>query len=238
MTEEIKKRIESDLKGIIDDYNAEMEKLFSVTKGGSIRGKKGKLVEILAEKIVILTWTKVLEQPIGRLTPAPNKKKKAIKLKNVEQYIQRYDGLPIAEIIEAKKSTIKYDFGADLHVFIDKQLVLVIECKAYTESAMLKRLIYDRRILHEFAPNAQYVLLQLESAFSGDFHKCSESSFGSNQYHVFMSREESNIEIITLLEGKRDSNNPIHRRENKKELKKEHLIYAVEVLAKILEKHI
>lgn len=67
---------------------------------------------------------------------------------------------------------------------------------------------------------------------------CSNSSFGSNQYHVLMSREETNIEIITLLEGKRDSNKPIHKPNNQKELKKEHLIFAVDTIAKTLQKYI
>ena len=63
-------------------------------------------------------------------------------------------------------------------------------------------------------------MYKIISALGGDFHLCSNSSFGSNQYHVLMSREDTNIEIITLLEKKRDSNKPIHKPNNKKDLNK------------------
>ena len=238
MTEDIKRIIDSDLDAIINHYNNEMELMFAESEGGKIRGAKGRLVETLADMMVKLAWTKVLSQPVERLNPKPQKDKKAIKIKEVTQYKQRFKDAQFIETIETKKSTIKYDFGADLHVYVDGQLVLAIECKSYTESAMLKRIIYDRKLLHEVSEKACYLLIQLESALGGDFHLCSNSSFGSNQYHVLMSREDTNIEIITLLEKKRDSNKPIHKPNNKKDLKKEHLIFAIDTIAKTLQDYI
>lgn len=236
MTDEKKRNIDLQIQSIIDYYDMVMEDLYEETNPGKIRSKKGNLVEEIARRLVKVSWGNYLEQSENRLKQ--DKEKKAIKIIDVEAYIQRYGESPIVETIKSKKNTIKYNFGTDNHVYIDGTLVLAIECKSYTESAMLKRIIYDRRMLYEFAPEANYVLLQLESALGGDFALCSRASFGSNQYHVFMSREQTNIDVITLLEGRRDADNPIHRRENGKELKKEHLVYAVEVLAKILEQHI
>lgn len=236
MTDDKKRNIDLQIQSIIDYYDTVMEDLYEESNPGKIRSKKGNLVEEIARRLVKLSWETYLGQSDNRLKQ--DKNKKAIKIIDLETYIQRYGESPIVETIKSKKNNIKYNFGTDNHVYIDGTLVLAIECKSYTESAMLKRIIYDRRMLYEFAPEANYVLLQLESALGGDFDLCSRASFGSNQYHVFMSREQTNIDVITLLEGRRDADNPIHRRENGKKLKKEHMVYAVEILAKLLERHI
>lgn len=237
MTEHKELIISSNLDNLIANYKSKMEELYEEKNPGQIRSKKGALVEKIAKDLARIAWVDYLEQPESRLNPEPNKKKFKLKVAEIGTYLTRYCDLPIAEKIKSKKDSIFYNFGTDVHVYIDKELVLAIECKSYTENAMFKRLIYDRKLLNEKYPDATYVLLQLESALGGDFDSCSKALFGSNQYHFFMSREETNIEVITLLEGRRDASKPIHRRENKKELKKEHLFYAVEVLARILEKY-
>ncbi len=236
MTKEKAEKIAPVVQSLIDYYNKVMSELYEENRPGQIRSKKGALVEELTRRIVETTWVDYLGQSKERLEQ--NKKKKSIKMFDIDTYLVRYGDSSIIETIKSKKATIKYNFGTDDHVYIDGKLVLAIECKSYTESAMLKRIIYDRKMLHEFAPNANYVLIQFESALGGDFEMCSKSSFGSNQYHVFMSREDTNIEVITLLEGKRHADRPIHRKENGKDLKVEHLLYAIETLSKLLESHI
>ena len=235
MTETEKTNLNSKITEIIEFYNSSIEELLDEKNPGLIRSKKGFLVEELTRRIVKIAWVDYLLQDKNRLKQ--DKKKKAIRMFDVNNYYQRYNNDSSLDIIKSKRSSIKYDFGTDDHIFIDNNFVLAIECKAYTESAMLKRIIYDRKLLHEFSPNTKYILLQFESALGGDFELCSKSIFGSNQYHVFMSREETNIEVITLLEGRRSSERPIHRREHRKALKAEHVLYAIKVIAKTLESY-
>ena len=225
MTDDVKKKVDEQIEDIIDFYNITIEDLCEEKNPGLIRSKKGKLVEETAQRIVKAAWVAYLGQSEDRLKQ--DKKKKAMRILNADEYLQRYESVTIKDTIKSKKSSIKYDFGTDDHVYVDGKLVLAIECKSYTESAMLKRIIYDRKMLHEYSPETDYILLQFESALGGDFELCSNSTFGSNQYHVFMSREKTNIDVITLLENRRRSKQPIHKREHRKELKKEHLLHAI-----------
>ena len=236
MTEDVKQQVEKQIDDIIKYYNACISDLNIEKNPGLIRSKKGELVEETARRIVKAAWVAYLGQAENRLKQ--DKKKKAIKIHDTDKYLQRYNNSPIGESIKSKKASIMYKFGTDDHVYIDGKFVLAIECKAFTESAMLKRLIYDRKMLHEFSPATEYILLQFESALGGDFHLCSESVFGSNQYHVFMSREETNIEVITLLEGIRKADRPIHKLGYGKELKKEHLLHAICVVSNKLQKYV
>lgn len=236
MTEEAKLKVDEQIEDIINYYQASIEDLCEEKNPGLIRSKKGKLVEETARRIVKAAWVACLGQSGERLEQ--NKKKKAMRMLDWEKYLKRYDDTTIKDKIKSKKSSIKYDFGTDDHVYIDGKFVLAIECKSYTESAMLKRIIYDRKMLHEYSPETDYILLQFESALGGDFEFCSNSTFGSNQYHVFMSREKTNIDVITLLEGRRRSGQPIHKREHRKDLKKEHLLHAILTVSEKLKAYV
>jgi len=50
-------------------------------------------------------------------------------------------------------------------------MIMGIECKAYTENAMLKRILVDFTLLKSIVPKANCVLLQLESQLTGDYSK-------------------------------------------------------------------
>lgn len=222
MTDDIKKLIDADLEKLIAHYNTELNSLFNEDKGGRIRGKKGTLVEYLAKQLVELAWTKILQQSIERINC--NRKKQPITISDAEKYVSR------EEIVQSERERITnnlediiYEFGTDIHVMIDGNLAIAIECKAFTETAMLKRIIFDSMLMDEALPEAKHCLFQLEKAFSDD------------QYHVLMSHHSHNIDVITLLDGKRDSKKPIHRREHFKNLKKEKLIEALEYFEDVLQ---
>lgn len=221
MTDEIRTLIDTEIEALITHYNTVLTSLFDETNGGKIRGKKGALVEYLAKQLVELAWVKILQQPINRLVC--NNEKQPIMISDSEAYILR------EEIDESERNRITnnfediiYEFGTDVHVMVDGELAIAIECKAYTETAMLKRIIFDSMLMDEALPEAKHCLLQLETAFSYD------------QYHVLMSHHTHNIDVITLLDGKRNSKKPIHRQSHFKELNKEKLINALDYFENVL----
>lgn len=57
----------------------------------------------------------------------------------------------------------------DVQMFIEERFALVMECKAYTENAMLKRILVDFTLLKNVYPDLSFVLLQLESQLGGDY---------------------------------------------------------------------
>lgn len=220
------------IESIIKDYNDAIYSM-SNAKPGEIRGKKGKLVEAMVVKMVNIAWTIVLAQEGDRLKQ--DKEKKSLKIVNRDEYVARLTSEKMRKKIEDNFSDIVYKFGTDNHVKIDEKIVLAIECKSYTESAMLKRIIFDSILMTEVAENAKYILFQLESALSGDFHDFSDEQFGSAQYHVLMSRNKFNIDVITMLEGKRDEKHPIHK--YPKKLTPERVKYAINVFANYLKEY-
>ncbi len=77
--------------------------------------------------------------------------------------------------------------------------------------------------------NLRFVLLQLESQLTGDYSQRSKKiTYGSTSTHTLLSYFNRNI--ITLFEGERKSDEPIHKPGFYKELKKENLVRAVELL--------
>lgn len=222
MTDEIRTLIDTDIEELIAHYNTVLTSLFDESNGGKIRGKKGSLVEYLAKQLVELAWVKILQQPIDRIDC--NREKQPITISDFEAYLLREEiDEHESERIANNFEDIIYEFGTDVHVMIDGALAIAIECKAYTETAMLKRIIFDSMLMDEALPSAKHCLFQLETAFSYD------------QYHVLMSHHTHNIDVLTLLDGKRNPQKPIHRRNHFKELNKEKLINALEYFENVLQ---
>jgi hypothetical protein len=57
----------------------------------------------------------------------------------------------------------------DVHVQVDGKFKIAIECKAYTENAMLKRILVDFTLFKQVYPDLAFVLFQLESQLGGDY---------------------------------------------------------------------
>ena len=101
---------------------------------------------------------------------------------------------------------------------------MTVECKAYTENAMLKRILVDASLTKKVFPNIYYVLFQLESQLGGDYSSIfNDITYGSSPSNTLMSYFDINLEIITLLEGERKVDEPIHKTDYFKELKEESL---------------
>ena len=128
----------------------------------------------------------------------------------------------------------------DVHCSVDCELVIGVECKAYTENAMLKRILVDFTFMKKLWPNINCFLLQLENFMGGDYSELSKQiTYGSKPTHTILSQfDDLNLEIITLLEGNRHVERPIHKEAFFKELEEKNLRLAIDKFKKVLIKYL
>lgn len=201
--------------------------------GGTVRSAKGKLVESIAKSLIQIAWHK-LGGKVGRLSF----EKKPIIVRLKEDYISKVQNPDVKAYIRNNLAKYIYKFRTDVHAYIDDKLVLGVECKAYAENAMMKRIMVDFTFLKEAHPKAEPVLLQLESQLGGDHSEIFREAvhFGSFPTHTILSHFDVNLNIITLLEGERKVDKPIHKGAFYKELKEKSVGNAVEVFKQLLSK--
>ena len=199
--------------------------------GGIIRAAKGKLVESLTPHIIQLAWQES-GGSLGRLSFGDVK---TYKVPVQPDYVER---LPdeIRNYINARKDKRFYRAKVDRHVFIDGIFIMGIECKSYTENAMLKRILVDFRLLKSLHPNLVCCLLQLESQLGGSYSQpLVNPQTGSPSTHTLMSYfPEVHLNIITLLQGERRIDQPIHKTAYFKELSHGPLDYAIRKFSGLL----
>ncbi|MDR2793698.1 MAG: hypothetical protein LBB61_08555 [Treponema sp.] len=168
--------------------------------GGVVRAVKGKLQEHITESIIRRAWYGI-EGKESRL--AINSKK--IRIPIQETYIQHLEDEGVRKYIRANINDYSYGLSVDKHVFIDRRLVMGIECKAYTENAMIKRMLVDFYLLKTIYPNILCRLFQLESRLGGDYSSLPETVYGSASTHSIMSYfEDVDLNIFTFLKGERE----------------------------------
>ena len=199
--------------------------------GGIIRAGKGCLVESLSTELVRIAWEEVLKQESNRL----NVDKKKIPVQIKEGYIDRIKNEKVKEYVVKNQASLVYKFGTDVHVYIDGELVLPIECKAFTENAMMKRILFDASLMKETKGIDKYYLIQLESQLGGDYSQLNEVTYGSAATHALLSHVDVDLEIITLLSGERQVDKPIHKLEFYKPLTMDSLKKVVELFANDLK---
>lgn len=234
------KNNDDEIKEITDAYNALMKNIENEATGsedgraygGIVRAGKGKLVESIAKILVQLAWKRLNQNPnrleiIGRRIKIPIK----------EGYIEKLEDGEVKEHIKNNLEDYHYPYKPDVLISIDDKIVLEIECKAYTENAMFKRILVDASLLKTLYPKIQFVLLQLESQLGGDFSELNKVTFGSTSTHTLLSYFDIDLHIISLLEGERLVDKPIHKPEFFKPLTRESLENAVEVIVGILREY-
>jgi hypothetical protein len=230
-----------ELQEIIDAYNKIVRNIDTTAinskdgraYGGIVRAGKGKLVENIAKVLVQTAWAK-LNQNSRRLKIIG----KQIKIPIKKEYIEKLEDEEVRKHIHQNIDKYYYPYKPDVLVAIDDEIVLEIECKAYTENAMLKRILVDATLLKTLYPRMQFVLLQLESQLGGDFSQIKEVTLGSPSTHTLLSYFDIELHIITLLEGERKVDRPIHKSEFFKPLTRDSLEKAVNIIAKILEEYV
>jgi hypothetical protein len=191
------------VKGIENRAIGEPERAY----GGVVRAGKGLLVESMCVHLVEIAWDEIGGDP-KRI----NFDKEAYKLPLNKDYLGRLKNDEVREYIEEHISDYYYSLIADVHVNIDNNFVMGIECKAYTENAMMKRILVDFTLLKHLFPKLSCVLFQLESQLGGDYSEISKSiTFGSHSTHTLLSYFDVDLHIVTLLEGERKVDRPIHK---------------------------
>ncbi|WOV91815.1 MAG: hypothetical protein R1F54_04035 [Candidatus Zeuxoniibacter abyssi] len=128
------------------------------TYGGVIRSVKGKLQEHITEKVIELAW-----QSVGGKHERLEINSKKFSIPIMNDYINELPDQEIREQILNNVDDYCYKLSVDKQVFIDEEFVLGIECKSYTENAMLKRVLVDFKLLKTRFSRLKCYLFQLES---------------------------------------------------------------------------
>ncbi|MCX6895906.1 MAG: restriction endonuclease [Verrucomicrobia bacterium] len=193
--------------------------------GGFIRATKGKLQEFISNDLVQVAWNVELAKDPKRLSINSDKIRIPIK----PEYIQTIRNRAIKDYILTNIPRYYYGLSVDKHVFIDGKMLLGIECKAYTENAMLKRILVDFHLLKTKVPNLLCYLFQLESQLGGDYSSEINNPKGSYPTHTLMSYFPGlDLRVITLLPGERKVDQPINKAKHFKALTIDRLEVAVE----------
>lgn len=213
----MKSETRSALEQLICQYNQVMQVMETRGKdsdeegtrayGGVIRAMKGKLQEFISEKLIEIAWGHELGQSRRRLDI--NSDKIPIPLK--PEYLNRIPKY-LKDHISSNISDYNYKLSVDKHAFIDGKFVLGIECKAYTENAMIKRIMVDFMFLKTKYPNLKCFLFQLESQLTGDYSELKPCPLGSRPTHSIMSYFDTvDLNILTLIKGERKVDRPINK---------------------------
>ena len=177
--------------------------------GGIIRATKGKLLEELCKDLLRIAWDELggraSDIEFSDVTiPIPLKK----------EYIETIKSPEVRKWIKDNYNDFVFKAQVDVHVMIRGSFVLGIECKAYTENAMLKRILVDFTLLKSKFPELKCGLLQFESQLTGDYSQIDKKIiYGSHSSHTLMSYFDVDLNIMTLIKGERKVDEPIHKAE-------------------------
>lgn len=192
---------------VIDKEARELDEDNERAYGGVVRVVKGKLQEFITEEIIKLAWEE-LNGNKNRIEINSNK----IKIPILSEYIEKIKIKQVRDYILLNKKDYYYGLSVDKHIFIDGKFVSGIECKAFTENAMIKRILVDFHLLKTQFPNISCYLFQLESQLTGDYSQLNPITYGSKSTHSIMSYfPDVELNIFTFLKGERDINKPIHK---------------------------
>jgi hypothetical protein len=175
--------------------------------GGVLRAAKGKLHEWITESLIHAAL--VHKAGIAPKRIRIDSKKLPIPIKPSYTPLDTH---PVAaQALTHRRAGVYFYASVDKHVWVDDRLVAAIECKAYTENAMLKRILVDFRLLRMIQPTFAPLLVQLESMLGGDYCTCAHPCSGSDSTHTLLSHfPDVPLRIITLLEGERKVERPLH----------------------------
>jgi hypothetical protein len=233
--------MENRINQLINDYNTVVKVIDKDAKddtserayGGIIRATKGKLQEHITEEIVKIAWEE-LGGDENRLNIDSKKHKIPINIGYVKHKIKDNE---IKKYILDNIDDYYYGLSVDKQVYIDDKFVLGIECKAYTENAMLKRILVDFYLLKTRFPNISSYLFQLESQLGGDYSELNEKTFGSHSTYTLLSYFENlELKIVTFIKGERKVDKPIHK--YFKPIEKKQLIFAVNLIKEDLKEYL
>ena len=176
--------------------------------GGFVRAAKGKMQEYITERLIKISWCSELNMESSRLEINSSKIKIPIKL----DYVKQLKSKSVKDYILKNIRKYYYGLSVDKHIFVDGVFIFGIECKAYSENAMIKRILVDFQLLKIRFPNLGCYLFQLESQLGGDYCTIVTLPKGSMPTHTIMSYFPNvELNIVTLLPGERKVNRPINK---------------------------
>lgn len=203
-------------------------------EGGIQRSHKGSFVEKLARVLVGNAW-----RDLGGDMNDIRLTKGSVTVPIKKEYIENLQDEDVKNHILSHIENYTYSFRIDVPVYIKEELIMAIECKAYAENAMLKRVLFDGSLIKEIYPRTEIVLFQLESQLGGDYSDIfKDIHYGSTSTHTLMSYFGYTLHILTLLEGERHVDRPIHKAEFSKHLRKQSLENVVDFFKKQLEQYV
>ena len=164
--------------------------------GGFVRAAKGKLQEYISNDLIHIAWNVELGKDPKRLSVNSNKIRIPIKV----DYVDAIRNREVKNYILSNIERYHYGLSVDKHVFIDGKMILGIECKAYTENAMIKRILVDFHLLKTKVPNLICYLFQLESQLGGDYSSEFKNQRASAPVTTLMSHFPNvDLKTITLF---------------------------------------
>ena len=217
--EEIIKKYESVIRGVDDEARNKNDRAY----GGYIRQTKGKLLEDITHSLILIAW-----KEMGGKGEDIEINSNKVRVPLNRNYLNKMSDARMKKHIEDNIKDYHYALSVDKHVFIRGDLVMGIECKSYAENAMIKRILVDFDLLKTVHKNMKCFLFQLESHLGGDYSKLQNGNYGSKSTHAIMSYFNCKLKIVTLLEGERKVDAPIHK--YFKPLNRSPLIKAKEIL--------
>lgn len=204
------------LQDIVDDYKTRINELPLLVSGGKINGRKhggilrsftGKLTEDITENLV----KAALIHRVGLHPSRVRIDKTKIRIPMCQNYFPLEASESFKKSLANQSNKMYFSASVDKHVWIDNELRCGIECKTYTENAMLKRILVDFQLLRSINPNMVPFLFQLENFLGGDYGSCQWPCNGSESTHTLMSYfPEVPLRIVTLLEGDRSVQTPFY----------------------------
>ena len=205
--------LEKPLQKIIQDYTSVVQNIDNKARntkdrdyGGVIRSGKGRLQEAITESLIKIAW-----QHTGGTLAALDINSKKIPIPIHSEYISRIRDSAVKSHIEESIIGYVYKLSVDKHVLINGNFVIGIECKAYAENAMIKRILVDFDLLKTQYPDLSCYLFQLESQLGGDYANLGTLTYGSLSTHTIQSYFSCDLNIVTLLAGERKVDRPIHK---------------------------
>ena len=234
---ETEKIIDNVVEEIVEMYNIVNHGIDEKAKnnlarayGGVIRSRKGKLVETIADIIIEAAW-----ESVGGKTRELKINSNKFEIPTLEAYLNKLPSDELREYCNEKT----YKLSVDRHVFIKRKFVMGMECKSYTENAMMKRILFDFHLLKTLYPDITCYLLQLESQLGGDYSECKENPLGSQSTHTLLSYfPDVKLNIITLVKGERKVDKPIHKTEFFKPIEENQIRKAIILVRKDLRRFI
>jgi len=190
-----------------DKFNSTLSKISKLETAGKIRRSKGQLCVNLCCDI-ILEAAKQLELDLSNL--------KIEKDKIVETEIENTE--------------------VDVVVSYNDKEIIYAECKSYTEISMFKRFSMESLGLQSKNKDAKICIFQLENALGGDYSEDQplESQQGASNVNKLLDMIGVDIDIVTMLNGRRCASKPIHQEEFRKSFNKYKYNRAIEYFKNIL----